>query len=73
MSVFYRVRNEINPALICSPYHRWNNERPVVNKDILEVQHPELIGVPCDCGRILYDEGPCGCSKDEWRVIERLP
>lgn len=57
----------------CAYFHTWNNERPIVDRHRLEIQHPELIGIPCDCGRVTYDEAPCGCSREEWRVVERLP
>lgn len=57
----------------CTYFHTWNNERPTVDPRRLEIQHPELIGLPCDCGRVTYDEEPCGCSREEWRVVERLP
>lgn len=40
-----------------------------VDPSIHQIQHPELIGKVCDCGKFKYDEEICGCpGTKDWRV-----
>ena len=52
----------------CKLGHSWNGVVPEVDPSIHEIQHPELINTPCDCGKALYDEKLCGCSIKKWEV-----
>lgn len=52
----------------CRHGHVIDGKLPMVNFDKFEVQHPELLGRLCDCGRFRYDEAECGCSVKQWEV-----
>jgi len=53
----------------CSTEHVWGGRRMVdlLDPNKHEPQHPELWGVPCDCGRIkIAGENDCGCLVKVW-------
>lgn len=53
----------------CINDHQINGVVPVVDETKFEIQHPEFIGVACDCHRLLYYEGQCQtCNGAKWRV-----
>ncbi len=53
----------------CKEGHTWNGILPTVDEKILEPQHPDLEGLPCDCKKLLFHEEICGCpGKKEWRI-----
>lgn len=58
----------MDEVVYCLLDHRINGELQVVDPTKFEVQHPELMGRACDCGRFVYNEKPCGCTVKEWRV-----
>lgn len=52
--------------------HLIGGKAPIVDETIFEIQHPELVGKICDCGRFVYDEGLCPtCGGDKWKIIWR--
>lgn len=55
----------------CRSGHEWSGVIPTIDPAILQIQHPELIGNPCDCKRALYYEEICGCSaasEQKWEI-----
>lgn len=53
----------------CNYGHFMNGAPPQVDPKILEIQHPELIGKPCDCKKCTYFELQCSCpGTPEWRI-----
>lgn len=53
----------------CRNGHVWGGWIRTVDENKNEVQHPELLGQPCDCNRLIYDEGKCSCpGKNKWEV-----
>ena len=52
----------------CRNGHRWDGEILKVDSSIHEVQFPQYIGKPCDCGKLIYEsEGMCSCpGKKKW-------
>lgn len=53
----------------CFLQHAWGEKVLSVNSDVHEVQHPEHIGKPCDCGKFLWNEGMCGCpGQKHWEA-----
>lgn len=45
----------------CYPVHKWGGAIIVVDEQRMEVQYPQLVGAPCDCGRFVWHEEECGC------------
>lgn len=67
MSVFLRYKqhhavmeNNTN-EIPCKNFHQWNGIVPVIKGEIHSIQYPDLINKPCDCGRMIWDEGMCNC------------
>lgn len=61
--------------ILCNPVHKWNGEIIVVDAAKQEVQYPGIVGKPCDCGKMLWDEGMCGpCGQKTWgsKPIENM-
>lgn len=56
----------------CSESHTFDMVIPKVDPSIHSIQNPNLIGRPCDCGKLLYNEKLCGCGVQQWE-IEYLP
>lgn len=52
----------------CRNGHTWGGEIPTVNPEILNYQNVNLVGKPCDCGMVVYDEGKCGCQIPKWQI-----
>lgn len=65
-----RLPNMATETAKCHGGHQINGMIPQVDENQFDkIQHPELIGVTCDCGRLVYDEGKCPtCSGDKWKV-----
>lgn len=56
--------------VFCHPVHVIDGVEPWLDDQKFEVQHPNLIGKPCDCGRLTYSENKCNtCSGDRWRIV----
>lgn len=53
----------------CKDNHTWNGVVPVVDSTLIQVQNKELIGEPCDCGSVVYNEEKCGCSIPIWEIV----
>jgi hypothetical protein len=61
------VTNQAN--WICSAGHTIDGINPSIDKAIMEIQHPEWIGKPCDCRKLIYNEGECFCpSNKHWEI-----
>lgn len=56
---------------MCENAHKWNGETPVVDGSRHEVQFPELVNRPCDCGRMIWaGEQQCSCPGDKkWEAL----
>lgn len=53
----------------CSESHTINMVVPTINPHIMQIQHPEWVGKPCDCKKLLYTEGKCFCpSNSHWEI-----
>lgn len=53
----------------CSEGHTFNGVLASINPSITQIQHAEWIGNPCDCRRLIYDEGMCNCpSQKNWEI-----
>ena len=54
----------------CRNGHTWNGVIPTIDPSKHYVQNPDIIGKPCDCGRVIVQEGLCGCSREpkEWEL-----
>jgi len=46
----------------CWPVHKWGGAIIVINAEVMEVQYPQLVGAPCDCGKFTWHEESCGCA-----------
>lgn len=54
----------------CIGTHKIDEKTPWIDETKFEVQHPELLGKECDCGRFIYTEDKCPtCTGDKWRII----
>lgn len=54
----------------CIGGHKIDEKTPWIDETKFELQHPELVGKECDCGRFVYTEDKCPtCSGDKWRII----
>lgn len=63
------ISKENHERFPCSEGHTVNMIRPEIDPFKMEVQHPEWIGKPCDCRRLLYNEGECFCpSNKKWEI-----
>jgi len=59
-----------NEIIQCAHGHVINGVIPTVEQDKFEIQHPELIGKVCDCGKLKYHEEKCPtCSGDKWKIV----
>lgn len=66
-----KIQN-MNEVAYCNNGHLIDWQPVQVDPTIHQIQHPELIGKACDCGRFKYDEEMCGCpGTKEWRVTWR--
>jgi len=64
-----KLLQSMNEVAYCNNGHLINWVAIQIDPTKMEVQHPELIGKVCDCGRFKYDEEICGCpGTKEWRV-----
>jgi hypothetical protein len=53
----------------CFLQHTWDGKVLTVNGDLHQVQHPQYIGKPCDCGKFIWNEGLCGCpGRKHWEA-----
>ena len=53
----------------CKNGHLWGGVYPTVNSTVHAIQNEAFIGKPCDCGKLKYNEGLCGCSSNiYWRI-----
>lgn len=54
----------------CNQYHRIDDKVPSVDGSRHEVQNPQLIGMTCDCKKLIYSEGECGCpgTDNRWEI-----
>ncbi len=50
----------------CSEGHTWDMEIPIVSPSVHQVQYPELMNKPCDCGMLIWNEELCGCAIKQW-------
>jgi hypothetical protein len=56
----------------CIDGHMIFGALPYVDEKKFEVQHPELIGKSCDCGRFTYHEEQCpSCFGTKWKIVWR--
>lgn len=49
----------------CQMNHEWGGIVPLIDSQKMYVQHPELIGNPCDCKKLLHFEEECGCQNNK--------
>lgn len=62
------MRSMATEYVECPHGHVINGKLPIVDFGKFEVQHPELVGQKCDCGKFLYSEAECGCTVKQWEV-----
>ena len=62
------MRSMATEFVECPHGHVINGKLPIVDFNKFELQHPELVGMPCDCKKFIYQEAECGCSVKQWEV-----
>lgn len=67
MGIFQKSKSMEN--IVCLGMHTINGEVPTVDPKKIQIQNEDLIEKPCDCGKLLYNEGRCHCpNKREWEI-----
>lgn len=57
-------------VILCAHGHLIDGQLPTLDETKFEIQHPELIGKVCDCGKLVYHEEKCPtCMGDKWRIV----
>lgn len=77
-SVFNRnkkpmISKENHARFPCSEGHTINGVIPTINPNIMQIQHPEWVGKPCDCKKLIYNEGECFCPAQKRFEIHWMP
>lgn len=50
----------------CRNDHEWEGVGlPKIDPDNLTEQYPSIVGVPCKCGKFVYNSRICGCSVEQ--------
>lgn len=58
----------MNEEIPCKNGHTFKGVIPVVDENKLSPQNHDLMYTICDCKKMIYSEGECGCAVKRWEI-----
>jgi hypothetical protein len=58
----------MSEVIPCQNGHTFNGITPIVDENIMQIQNHDLLYHVCDCKKMIYSEGACGCAVKHWEI-----